>query len=197
MIEKDEIEAKSEELGVHTSNVQRDYVFGWILAGLYQDENPLSGRLALKGGNAFRKAYFEHARYSNDLDFSTQTELSEEDLSKAIEIACDYAGDLSGIEFAVGDTRIDSRVAADELGQFYAARVYFKSFYGEENFLLRIDLDIREFDRVFLPIQQRNIVHAYSDAADCAAVLRVQKARRTARLKARSNATKAPLTGPL
>src|SRR5260370_837419 len=49
VIEKAEIEAKSDELGVHTSNVQRDYVFGWIIAGLYQQDNPLSRQVILKG----------------------------------------------------------------------------------------------------------------------------------------------------
>jgi hypothetical protein len=36
MIDKAEIDTKADELGVHTSNVQRDYVFGWLLAGVYQ-----------------------------------------------------------------------------------------------------------------------------------------------------------------
>jgi predicted nucleotidyltransferase component of viral defense system len=175
VIDKSEIDAKSEELGVHTSHVQRDYVFGWILAGLYQHENLLSRQVMLKGGNAFRKAYFEHARYSNDLDFSTYTELSEEQLSQAITLACEYAGDLSGVEFAVGDTRVGSRATGDEPGKLYEARVYFKNFYAEEDVTLRIDLDVKEFDRVVLPVQERNLVHAYSDAEDCAAVLKVHK----------------------
>jgi hypothetical protein len=34
VITKEEIEAKSVELGVHIANVQRDYVFGRLLAGL-------------------------------------------------------------------------------------------------------------------------------------------------------------------
>ena len=57
-----EIDSKAEELGVHTSNVQRDYVFGWILSGLFQSNNALSNHLILKGGNGFRKAYFEAGR---------------------------------------------------------------------------------------------------------------------------------------
>jgi len=91
VIDKSEIDNKSSELGVHVSNVQRDYVFGWVLAGLYQPSNPLANDLILKGGNAFRKAYFEHARYSNDLDFSTLVEVEEEELRQAIEAACEYA----------------------------------------------------------------------------------------------------------
>src|SRR5439155_13456403 len=75
MIDKHEIDAKAEELGVHAANVQRDYVFGWLLSSIFRADNPLQPLLVLKGGNSFRKAYFEHGRFSNDLDFSTQTEL--------------------------------------------------------------------------------------------------------------------------
>jgi len=58
MIDKQEIDTKSDELGVHVANVQRDYVFGWLLAGLAQPENRLRPSLILKGGNGFRKALF-------------------------------------------------------------------------------------------------------------------------------------------
>lgn len=175
MIDNREIEDKAAELGVHVANVQRDYVFGWVLAGLYQPSNPLAADLILKGGNAFRKAYFEHARYSNDLDFSTVVEVEEEELRAAIEVACTYAATNSGVEVGIRDTRVDSRIVSGEDGLLYEARIYFKSFYGQDDVVLRVDLDIREFDRVVLPVQERNLVHAYSDAAACSAILKVQK----------------------
>ncbi len=56
MIDRDEIDATSRLLGVHTSDVQRDYVYGWLLAGLYGDNPLMRDRLVLKGGNAFRQA---------------------------------------------------------------------------------------------------------------------------------------------
>ena len=65
MIDTDEVVNKAEELGVHPYNVQRDYIFGWVLAGIYT-ANDLGKYLVLKGGNCFRKAYFEAARYSPD-----------------------------------------------------------------------------------------------------------------------------------
>src|SRR5947209_2646349 len=34
MITKEEIEAKAEEFELHPANVERDYAFGWFLAGL-------------------------------------------------------------------------------------------------------------------------------------------------------------------
>lgn len=175
MIDKVELDAMSGELGVHVSHVQRDYVFGWVLAGLFQPSNSLSQRLSLKGGNAFRKAYFENARYSNDLDFSTEVELSEEELRTAVAEACVFAGERSGVEFQVENARIESRQTADADGRLYEARVYFRSFYGEEDVIIRIKLDVKEFDRIILPVQNRHLIHLYSDAHLCSTPVRCHK----------------------
>jgi predicted nucleotidyltransferase component of viral defense system len=175
MIEKYEIDGKADELGVHVANVQRDYVFGWLLAGIAQAENYLQRSLILKGGNCFRKAYFEHARFSNDLDFSTQTELDADALVQGLGQACTYAGEKSGVEFLVDQSRVSERSLADDEAKIYEARVYFKSFYGEEDVRIRVDLDVKEFDRLFLPIQSRRLIHAYSDAAQCQADIRCVK----------------------
>ncbi|MHB1141657.1 MAG: nucleotidyl transferase AbiEii/AbiGii toxin family protein [Sulfuricaulis sp.] len=175
MINKDEIEQKSEQLGVHVSNVQRDYVFGWLLAGLFQQDNPLRDLLILKGGNAFRKAYFENARFSNDLDFSTEVELSEEILRDGVSQACVFAKASSGVEFLIDQSRIGTRSLAQEESTLYEARVYFKSFYGEEDITLKVKLDIKEFDRIFLPVQTRKLIHAYSDHSKCQGELRCLK----------------------
>jgi predicted nucleotidyltransferase component of viral defense system len=175
MIDKEEIDSKSEELGIHAANVQRDYVFGWLLSGLYHPDNPLCRELILKGGNCFRKAYFEHARFSNDLDFSTQTELDQDKLRAAIEHACNFAMEQSGVEFLVDQNRIGQRDSAQQDSVFYDARVYFKSFYGDEDVTIKVELDVKEYDRILLPIQSRSLIHSFSDAELCQANLRCWK----------------------
>jgi predicted nucleotidyltransferase component of viral defense system len=175
MIDKQEIDAKADELGVHAANVQRDYVFGWLLAGLAQAHNLLQPLLILKGGNCFRKAYFEHARFSNDLDFSTQTELDAATLLQGLKQACTFASERSGVEYLIDESRVSERLLADSESRIYDARVYFRSFYGEEDVRIRVDLDVKEYDRLFLPIQARRLIHSYSDAALCQADIRCQK----------------------
>ena len=175
MIEKEEIDSKSEELGVHVSNVQRDYVFGWLLSGLFQLSNPLRELLILKGGNAFRKAYFQNARFSNDLDFSTEVELNEDVLRDGVAQACTYAKASSGVEFHIDQSRIGTRSFAEKDTTLYEARIYFKSFYGEEKITLKAKLDVKEFDRIFLPVQTRNLIHAYSDHHSCQGEVRSLK----------------------
>ncbi len=175
MIDKKEIEQKSEELGVNTSDVQRDYVFGWLLSGIYHNDNAMKDLLILKGGNGFRKAYFEHARYSNDLDFSTQLEIDPNQLGIEINKACKYAADLTGINFALEENKVALKRGADEDNKTYEARVYFEGFYGKESYNIKVKLDIREYDKIFLPLQRRNIIHSYSDAADCKGEIICQK----------------------
>jgi predicted nucleotidyltransferase component of viral defense system len=71
VITYDEIRDKSDEFDIHTSDVQRDYVFGWLVACI-ADDSMLGRDLTLKGGNAFRKAYFPSTRFSDDLDYSSE-----------------------------------------------------------------------------------------------------------------------------
>jgi predicted nucleotidyltransferase component of viral defense system len=68
MIGKAEIEAQAECIGVHHANVERDYVFGWLLKTFY-DSDYLAPLLVFKGGNCMRKGYYGETRFSNDLDF--------------------------------------------------------------------------------------------------------------------------------
>jgi len=58
MPEEQEIEQKAEEFDIRTANAERDYVFGWLLAGIYSISE-LKDQLILKGGNCFTKAYFQ------------------------------------------------------------------------------------------------------------------------------------------
>src|SRR6266498_4655475 len=77
VIGRDEVLLVAEELDLAPANVQRDYVFGWLLAGIFA-ESRLGDSLALKGGNALRKGYFAETRFSDDLDFTTAGAVAQE-----------------------------------------------------------------------------------------------------------------------
>lgn len=169
MISSDEIDAVGEELGVGSANVERDYVFGWLLAGLYASDNRLSEQLILKGGNAFRKAYFLDARFSKDLDFSVTHELDVAEFQLQLRRACEYASAMSGVTFDYGRQNVKEKRGADNEQKAYESRVYFEGFYGTEECTISAKLDIKEFDRIFLPTQQRPLIHNYSDGSNCIA----------------------------
>lgn len=175
MITKEEIEAKSAEFEIHTANVERDYVFGWFLAGLY-NVSPLRDSLILKGGNCFRKAYFPTTRFSADLDFSTQSAVDQAGLRGELNKICDFVHQAAGIIFDTERTLTEQKFAIDNEKTVYHARLYFKDFYGNpETITISIRLDITEFDKLYLPVQTRNLVHPYSDAQQCTAQIRCVK----------------------
>lgn len=167
MIERDEIVNKSEELGVHPANVQRDYVFGWVLAGIFSVSD-LRNHLVLKGGNCFRKAYFEAARYSPDLDFATTRSLSQEYIASELNRVCQFIQENTGVRFLKERTKVEPKRRVDPSKQVHEARLYFRDFFGETSqIVISIRLDVTQFDKIFLPIQTRNLVHPYSDRSAC------------------------------
>jgi len=175
MIQNSEIEQKAKEFQINTSNLQRDYVFGWLLSGIYS-QTGLGDKLILKGGNALRKTYLRNTRFSKDLDFSVLDAVDPSDLIRQLQEVCNYAQDRSGVSFEADRTRIDKKPGFDnEQTQVYEARIYFKSFYGEEEIVLKVQLDVTTFDKIFLPIQSRPLIHPYSDENKCTAVIRCHK----------------------
>ncbi len=167
MIDKKEIDKKAELFQIKTSNVQRDYVFGWLLNAIYQNEY-LSNILILKGGNCFRKAYFPETRFSSDLDFSTQVAIDMEAIKHELDTCCNVAQNMSGIKFITEQNKIEHDRVIDKDTSVYKAKIYFRDFYGKESsIVIHIKLDITEFDKIYLPIEARPLIHPYSDAADC------------------------------
>ncbi len=67
MITRDELLVQAEAFDLNEADVQRDYLFGWIIGGIFR-ESALAERAVLKGGNALRKGYLPETRFSDDLD---------------------------------------------------------------------------------------------------------------------------------
>lgn len=179
MIGKDEIESKSKEFEIHSSNVERDYVFGWLIFGIFTTSS-LKDTIFLKGGNALRKGYFKNTRFSSDLDFGIPGDIAQNVLLDEINKVCDFAQEKSEVIFVKTDNKVEEKFLASEVPipglRVYEAKVYFKGFNGESDHIkLRISMDITRFDKVLLPIQKVNLIHPYSDASDVACEIRCMK----------------------
>lgn len=167
MITADEIDDKSAAFEIHTSNVQRDYVFGWVLSGIYS-VSELKQHFILKGGNCLRKAYFENTRFSGDLDFAVQTSLPTDFIANELNKVCDFASNSSGVIFDNSRTRVNEKGFIVDTKKLYEARLYFHDFYGEESqIVISVKMDITQFDKIYLPIQKRFLIHPYSDYQSC------------------------------
>lgn len=175
MISKNEIDKKAEVFQIHTSNVQRDYVFGWVLAGIYRYSG-LRDKLVLKGGNCFRKAYFENTRFSRDLDFSCESDIPTELVSAEFDTVCDFVSEQTGIRFEKEKTFVKEKKRVDPDQKVYDVGLYFNDFYGQpSNLTVSVRFDITRFDRIYLPAQERYIIHPYSDAKRCEVVIKCIK----------------------
>lgn len=179
MIQREEIEAKSKEFEIHASNVERDYVFGWVIFGIFTVSS-LREEIFLKGGNALRKGYFQNTRFSSDLDFGIPGDIDQTALLGEINKVCDFVQENAGVLFVKDDNKVEEKFAASEAPipglRVYEARIYFKDFYGKPgHVVLRISMDITRFDKVLLPIQQVGLLHPYSDAASVACTIRCMK----------------------
>ncbi len=171
MIEPTEIDAKAEEFGIHTSHVQRDYVFSWLLAGISR-ELTIADTLLLKGGNCFRKLYFPDTRFSPDLDFSTESAIDQTALHASLNSVSEFAEEATGLRFNRDRTDVSLDRMVDRERAIYKAKLFFRDFCGEESSIeISVRLDVTEFDRIYLPTQRRQLIHPYSDAGDISATV--------------------------
>lgn len=167
MIKADEINQKAQEFDIHSSNVQRDYIFGWLLSGIYSFSS-LKDILVLKGGNVLRKAYFPSARFSEDLDFTTESGIDETFLMNELNTVCKYIQEKTGVQFDYDQNKIADEQIIKGHKKVYKVRLYFKDFYGNESeMIIRVRLDVTEFDKIYLPTQKRLLIHPYSDLEEC------------------------------
>jgi predicted nucleotidyltransferase component of viral defense system len=166
-----EIEQKAAEFSISPINVEKDYVYSWLLKAIYARPQ-LASRLVLKGGQAIRKAYLPQTRFSKDLDFSALEHLDQRFIEAELRDVCAHVAAATGVQFLDRILIKDKNLPIPNVEAF-EARLYFKGFYGEEHVSLRAQLT--QFDRIYLPVQPRTLLHAYSDASDCAATIRAQK----------------------
>jgi predicted nucleotidyltransferase component of viral defense system len=60
------------EMGLDPNVIEKDYVLGWLLAGI-SNHPALNTDWVFKGGTCLKKCFFETYRFSEDLDFTITT----------------------------------------------------------------------------------------------------------------------------
>ncbi len=108
MIPKAEILRLATENSLQPHVVEKDYVLGWLLAGIHQ--HPVLGSSwVFKGGTCLKKCYFETYRFSEDLDFTLQEKghLEPEFLNEVFGQVAEWVYEASGIEILTEKTVFD------------------------------------------------------------------------------------------
>ena len=95
-------------------------------------------------------------------------------LETELKEVCAFVSAETGVHFIDKMSVRQKDLAIPEI-EALEARLYFKSFYGEENLSLRTQLDVTQFDRIYLPVQTRQLIHAYSDNVACGTEIQCHK----------------------
>ena len=162
MIDRTEILRLASELGLRAGVVEKDYVLGWVLAGIARDEE-LSRAWLFKGGTCLKKCFFETYRFSEDLDFTVTepAQLDREFLLARFKALGAWLYDMTGIElpaellrFDVWDQKTGGRAGEGRLA-------YRGPIAPRGGDLPRIKLDLTADERVVLPSVIRPVTHPY------------------------------------
>jgi predicted nucleotidyltransferase component of viral defense system len=74
LIDRREILELATQTSLNPHVIEKDYVLGWVLAGIYAHEE-LAESWIFKGGTCLKKCFFETYRFSEDLDFTLRNEV--------------------------------------------------------------------------------------------------------------------------
>src|SRR5690606_18197613 len=129
---------------IHHVNVERDYVFGWLLKSIFENEY-LRNVLVFKGGNCLRKAFYAETRFSSDLDFSAPDAVDAERVIAEINQACRAAQADCGVQFHTDRNTFEPGLMIDSQRRSYKGRVYFTDFFGnQDDLIISVKVDVTE-----------------------------------------------------
>lgn len=166
MIDKREILEAASMLGLLPSVVEKDYVLGWLLAGINAHPD-LGPAWVFKGGTCLKKCYFETYRFSEDLDFTLTNEahLDAGFLLQAVGEVVQWVADESGI--VIPHEQLSFDIYTNPRGGFSCqGKVGYRgpvSPTANSGGWPKIKLDLTADECLVLPIAQREVFHPYTD----------------------------------
>lgn len=163
MVSRDELLAIADATGLAATVVEKDYVLGWILRGIYQHA-ALRNDWIFKGGTCLKKCYFETYRFSEDLDFTLQSEghLDEASLRETFNQIAQSVYEESGLELRADRTRFE--LYQNPRGKISCqGRLYYRSQFQTGNNFPAVKLDLTADETLVDEPAWRHVSHPYSD----------------------------------
>ena len=163
MIDKKEILKFSEALGFRLDIVEKDYVLGWLLAGISAHKD-LSQNLIFKDGTCLKKCHLETHRLSEDLDYTVldQKYVDEDFLVDSFKSVSDWLYKKSSIELP--KESINFRKYKNKKGIVSVrGKIGFRGPLLQRKSLPKIQLDITASEILVLKPVRLKAHHPYSD----------------------------------
>ncbi len=173
MIDRREILDAATRVSLSPHVVEKDYVLGWVLAGIYAHEDVRDAWL-FRGGTCLKKCFFETYRFSEDLDFTLRDagHIGEHFLQTAFGEIGAWIYEEAGIEIPAEKQDFDIFVNPRGNLVCQGKLSYAGPISPRTGGWPRIKLDLTAVERVVLPPVRVPIFHPYSDApADSIEVL--------------------------
>lgn len=163
MISKQELLDQAKDLGLSAQVVEKDYMLGWMLAGIHA--HPVIGQSwVFKGGTCLKKCYFETYRFSEDLDFtvSDPTHLEEAFLVGAFNEIAAWVEERTGIVLPA-ECRQFKPYENHRNEKSCEGKVCYRGPIAPSGSLPKIKLDLTNDEHQALQPVTRPVHHAYSD----------------------------------
>ncbi len=158
MISERDLRARVAEWGLRDDVVEKDYVLGWVLAGI-GTEPALRDGWVFKGGTCLKKCYLETFRFSEDLDFTVLegAPIAEDEVLNHLDRMLERIGRELGIDFTLRQPRLRVRPNGSLEGRIY--------YRGPRNApsAASVRLDLTRDEQIARPPVIRPIQHLYSD----------------------------------
>ena len=163
MIGKADILARAGEWQLRPDVVEKDYVLGWLLAGIATHPET-NTQWVFKGGTCLKKCFFETYRFSEDLDFSLLpgATYTAADLARVLREVAEGTEELSGVGFPVTEITVRER-------NNLQGRPTFEAKVGYRGPLAipsspKVRLDITRHEPVLDGVARRAVFHSFPDA---------------------------------
>lgn len=166
MIKKSEIMDFAKSQLLLPNVIEKDYVLGWILAGI--SANPeFKENWIFKGGTCLKKCHIETHRFSEDLDFTLREpkHLDSEFLIESFSKITYWIYDRSGIEFPLENIHFEVfrnprgfLICEGKIG--YQGPISPKK---TKRNLPRVKLDLTAEECLVVPPMRMPVIHPYSD----------------------------------
>jgi len=161
MIDRAEVRRIAGRLGVDPLVVDHDYVLGCFLHFLaLQDE--VKAFWNFKGGTALAKCHFPEYRFSEDLDFTVTSAITEPLLVQIIDSAKAALQVSTGIRADFEKTRVE--VLRDDYAQeSFEGKFYYRGPWESGGSPRSVRIHVNREEKVIFAPQIKSIIHNFSD----------------------------------
>jgi len=163
VITRQEIMEASKEFGLGAHMIEKDYVLGWLLAGISR-HHVIGKDWIFKGGTCLKKCYFETYRFSEDLDFTLTQEnnVNTAFLTASFREIADFVYEETGLE--IPKDLIKFEVYKNPRGKLAAeGKISYRGPMQQRGDLPRVKLDLTADEVIALAPVLREVQHRYSD----------------------------------